>query len=370
VIIACGPGLKSSSLETARPKVKINGNLKAAAEAGEYLDAVDYICSPQGEDRIVLIYGGSATASWAAAHAYASRALAIGWAARKGPSQIKTEGNPIGRNEEIIAKAESRGWIIEDEITEVTFHADRPAFRGRLEVKFKKGFKNGDSLVVDQLVYALGADPMAEFGPGLILSVEIRRRIEPVWDNCYRFVKQTDSGTQNKVAIALKDRQGDLWVVGASVFRGLGVDAVKAIIETGDKSKYALAGSILPAGGRPPEGIAILDATIRAVTGYRQTDDATFNWNTATRRDIFTLLARTYAMEIPYTTRENMADEIVEERASTQTGFTIEYLFAFLDMLKRDHYLNIDLKKLPGLKDFHGNPPPLPSRKPPLPPRP
>ena len=66
----------------------------------EIIDATDYLYwepdkVPRGMR--VLIEGGSATASWAAAGAYQNK-LDFLWLNARGLEQIQTEGNPVARN--------------------------------------------------------------------------------------------------------------------------------------------------------------------------------------------------------------------------------------------------------------------------------
>ena len=340
VIVASGPGASAVSLENLPEKLDVDQNISIAKESGEYVDAVAYMTKVQDPGRIVLVYGGSATASWAVAHAKSSQARAIIWANRKGQSQIEDEGNPIGRNQEIIDYAVQNKLLVQGEIKKIRIDTTKKAFDGRLSVTLKiSGVEK--TLEVDQLVYATGADPLGAFGPGNILSTTIKSRLEPIWDNNGRFnqtpldrVRETPnpdavSVNSGKVAIALKDKEGQLWVVGAAVFRGLGLTHITNLIgSTATNSRYANAGNIIAAGGRPPEGIAIVDMTINALTGFRQSSNPfTFNWNKANRRDIFMMLSDIYAknkegVRIPYSVREKISEAIVAKRAKTSVGLS------------------------------------------------
>jgi hypothetical protein len=165
-----------------------------------------------------------------------------------------------------------------------------------------------------------------------------------VWDCNYRFSQPSE----HKTVTALKDKAGDLWVVGAAVFRGLGVKTVRDELNKDNANFYAKVGEVLCGGGRPPEGIAIIDATINALTGYRQTDVVTFNWNKANQRDIFQLLAKLYDVTIPYSVREAIVVDVVAERKKSDFGLNNEAVLALFKQLKTKYRLNIDLHKLPG----------------------
>ncbi len=347
VIIANGAG-RGQSLQDLR--VPMSGDRSGAMVNGEYIEAVNYMTGVQPRNLNVLVYGGSATASWTVAHAFAMDAKSLVWGARRGMEQIKTEGNPVGRNSTTIKIATEKNMIFTCTIEKIEVLDDKTAFAGRMRVHFEKPLvQDGPKEIdFDQIVYSVGADPVEGLGPGGILSQELRDRMTPVWDNNYRFALP-----QNPKAItALKDSEGDLWVVGAAVFRGLGLDGLKkAMLDGKNNNLYAKVGDILCSGGRPPEGIAIIDATINALTGYRQTDVATFNWNKANRRDIFQILAKIYQVDIPFSVREKISDEIVAARSKTDFGISQLRLEHLMVELKKKYQLKIDLVKLPGVWD-------------------
>jgi hypothetical protein len=346
VIVAGGAGRGQNLSALGIP---IEGNDKdAIASTGEYLDSVDYMTKAQSKGLKVLIYGGSASSSWAVTHAFAMQAKEVLWGCRRGLTQIETEGNPVGRNSATIEKAKSSNMICRCEIEKITV-LDGNAFEHRLRVHFKPGSRPElpPTVDFDQIVYSVGADPVEALGPGGILKGDLPTRMVPVWDNNFRFSRP---GEQAAIT-ALKDGLGDLWVVGAAVFRGLGLASIKEKLIQGNTNFYAKVGDILCAGGRPPEGIAIVDATVNAVTGYRQTDAATFNWNKANRRDIFQMLAKIYQVEIPLSIRERLVDDIISRRAATNFGISQLQLEQLMTELKRKYRLNIDLARLPGVWD-------------------
>lgn len=339
VIIAGGTG---PSQDLSSLKIVIDGDATRGeiAASGEYLDSVDYMTKAQKRGLRVLVYGGSASSSWAVAHAFAMEAEELMWGCRRGLDAIADEGNPVGRNTAIIEMAKANDLIEKCEITKITVLGGKTAFERRLRVHFKEGAapRVGSPIDFDQIVYAVGADPIQALGPGGLLKGDLQTRMMPVWDNNYRFSERGRSVT------ALKDKSGDLWVVGAAVYRGLGVAEVSKRIG-GKENFYAEVGQILCEAGRPPEGIAIIDATINAVTGYRQNDKTNFNWNKANRRDIFQLLAQVYNVEIPLSVREKIVTDIINARSATKFGINREAV----KKLTEKRNLGIDLKILPGL---------------------
>jgi len=345
VIVAGGAG-KGQTL--ASLKVPMEGDDKdSVAGSGEYLDSVDYMAAAQPRGLKVLVYGGSASSSWAVAHAFAMGATHVLWGCRRGLAQITTEGNPVGRNSAVIEKAKTSGMIYTCEIEKITVLDGKKPFEGRLRVKFKGGAtpELKDPIDFDQIVYSVGADPIEELGPGGILKGDLPDRMTPVWDNNYRFAQPSE----RKVITALRDGQGDLWVVGAAVFRGLGIQKIKDKLNEGGTNFYAKVGEVLCAGGRPPEGIAIIDATVNALTGFRQTDVNNFNWNKANRRDIFQVLAKVYQVDIPLSVREKLVDDIIDARTKTDFGISQLQVEQLMGVLKKKYKLDIDLGKLPGV---------------------
>ncbi|QBE66706.1 hypothetical protein [Pseudoduganella lutea] len=345
VIIASGAG-RSQTL--AALKIPFEGPYDESqmAATGEYIDSIEYMTKAQPKGLDVVVYGGSASSSWAVAHAFAMAAKGLLWGCRRGLDQIKTEGNPVGRNADVIARAEQAGLIEACEIDRIET-LDKPhPFGGRLRVHFKadKRPQGVASVDCDQLVYSVGANPVDALGPGGILKGNLQDRMEPVWDHNYRF-SQPD---ERKAITALRDKEGDLWVVGAAVFRGLGIEEIRKKLEENRVNGYAKVGEVLCSGGRPPEGIAIIDATINALTGFRQTDVATFNWNKANQRDIFQLLAQRYAMDIPYSAREAIVIAVVNARKATPFGLKDADILSLFQGFKAQYDLKIDLAKLPG----------------------
>lgn len=353
VILACGPGKGTPLEQLPKDPVSVDGPIDSAKKSGEYIDSVDYMTTEQPRGKRVLIYGGAPTSSWAVVQALAMEAKQVVWACRRGLKGIEEDANPIGRNTKTIERAKELNMIAAAEIQKITMTGDKE-FEGRLQVMFKSlGDEKNVQITFDQVVYAVGPNPRDPLGPGGILTDDIRKSIEPVWDRNYRFTSWSDGrpAPNPKVITALRDSRGDLWVVGAAVARGLGLNAIQRHFSK-EKNRYADIGEILALGGRPPEGIAILDGAINAVTGF-QINPATFNWNKANRRDIFQILSRTYVTKsgvgIPYTVREKMVDDVVKARAASEKGLSNGEVTELMFDLKKKYGLNIDPTDLPGV---------------------
>ena len=107
-----------------------------------------------------MIYGGSATASWAAAHAYLYKPSALVWMCRQGSSQVKTDGNPIDRNGEVIERALRDNIIRQGEIKQVEVIDPPLSSPARLKVTFDKldqQIYGGNDFIFHQIVYATGS---------------------------------------------------------------------------------------------------------------------------------------------------------------------------------------------------------------------
>ncbi|MGH9403573.1 MAG: hypothetical protein ACRD2P_15890 [Terriglobia bacterium] len=299
----------------------------------EIVDAERFFLTEGIEGLRVLIYGGSATASWAAAHAYLYKPSALIWMCRQGASQVKTDGNPIDRNGEVIKNALRDNIIRQGEIKEVEV-IDPPGWnRARLKVTFDKldqQIYGGNDFIFHQIVYATGSSILASGGPAGILSDGIRNQLEPRWDNNYRY----GTDPHDRVVTAYATPDNSLWVIGAAVHHFTNWEAVNVVKQSPDgrmvsafAGKYSKAWEILPRGGKPPEGIAILTSTINALTGYNwrsgpkgQRDAAKFNWTKADRRETFQFLAEIYGVDIPLSVREKLVDDIIAERKKTPVG--------------------------------------------------
>jgi hypothetical protein len=319
----------------------------------EILDATDYLYSTPPPGLITVIFGGSATASWAAAHAYHNSADFI-WLCAQGLAQIKVDGDPVSRNTETIKRAAKEKRIFKGSIVSVEVTAgDTSAGMGsggppRLSVKLKfvsdnnfdSPFKDAaefeGTLPVHQLVHGLGADPLAAWGPGAILDASIRQNLEVKWD------KEKRLGAE-KTAIALyhRNQQATLWIVGASVFRGGGGKDASEIMNS-----YNDVNKILTHASRPPEGIANLKFRIQALTGHHETDPAKFDWTLASQDQISRLLRGIYGDTFKGSLREAFAQKIIENRANTRFTLNRPEVKTLFTQFIHDNSLTFEVARL------------------------
>jgi len=254
----------------------------------EIVDAVTYYTTDHPEGLEVLIYGGSATSAWSAAHAIRSKA-SFTWMCRRGIDQISTEGNPVGRNTPAIVEATKRKAIRQGEITKIeVLRYDGVDEGPRLKVTFDEQVlatsaprymrdrdgnlvrdprgmtsKVGQVGYFHQIVYAVGSDPLGEGSIGQFLDQEIRNSLECYWDRDFKSTRYNGPGDTKESVIALCTPDQSLWVVGAAVFGSGKINgSLRNLTLT-----YAKQGDMLPHAGRPPEGVPILTYAMKKLTG-------------------------------------------------------------------------------------------------------
>ena len=362
VIVASGIG-PAKTLGSAG--VGLNKDLNKLKPLGyeEIVDAVTYYNSKQPKGHKVLVYGGSATASWAAAHAEKMEAAELLWLCRKGIDQISTEGNPVGRNSETIRWA--RNMIQAGEIIRIEPVLDAEAGKPRLKVFMKfyemkmvrdkktntlmheqvMGGPDGKTALYTemfcefhQVVYAVGSDPLGPGGPGNILAASLRQQLVPVYAKNYQFMTDDDNG----ILLAYTNQKGNLWVVGAAVFGGLGVKSLADL-----KAKYAKVGEYLPHAGTPPEGIAILKTTIDALTGRMETDVANFDWNRARPEELANLFKTLFPFpKLTSLQREAIVKDLVKFRADCKFVLSHDLISKFISDFNQVYGTAIDVRRL------------------------
>jgi hypothetical protein len=362
VIVASGigPARTLEPLDAAKDALsKVKGN---PLGYDEIVDAVTYYNSQQPKGHSVLVYGGSATASWATNHAWKMQAKDLIWMCRSGIDQISTEGNPVGRNSEVIQMAVKQKLIMAGEIKKITPKLEAKAGEPRLKVELKiYGFvKDTMDRTVDrmtkkvtlthkrdekdeectyefhQVVYAVGSDPMGRGGPGNILAANLRAQLEPVYAKNNQFNTGKDD-----ILLAYTNAKQNLWVVGAAVFGGLGIKGFSDL-----KTKYARVGEFLPTAGTPPEGIAILSTTIDALTGRMETDPAKFDWNRARPEEIANLFRTRIKLDV--VRAEAIAQDLVTIRSDRKFVLThddIREAIADFNMVYKTH-IDVNLLQL------------------------
>lgn len=173
---------------------------------------------------------------------------------------------------------------------------------------FKKEGKinviDGDGeLLFDQFVYATGADPMGRLGPAKILEDSLRSKLLPYYDKTGRF--------KSEALVAFATEDAALWVVGASVFRALGLANADAL-----KEKYGAIPQMFSEAGTPPEGLAVVKALIKSVTKYEEPTDERFNWNTADRVELAAHLRWRFKDKLDESDRTFIADEVIKKRSA------------------------------------------------------
>jgi len=353
VIVAsgAGPGRKLNAPGSRAVPIENEHLLQSQPrEYSELIDATDYLYTKPPQGLEVLIQGGSATASWAVAHAIHNQADFF-WINGKGLQQIQTDGNPVARNTSTIRTAASEERICRGSISKIVV-MDTPAPNPRLHVYFKAVSDNNlnaplqkDEGLTDcvyafhQVVHGLGGNPLGESGPGAILDSSIRENLNVLWD-------RTISPNSEDIAIAMvhrNDISSSLWIVGASLFRAAGREETltKRIQDT-----YTSLNEMLTHASRPPEGIANLKIRLQALTGFAETDPAKFDWNLASAFQIEKLLSAVYGTGLSDGQRKELAGKIIAKR-STQTFVLPKTEIAkIVESYKKEKNLAIDPKKL------------------------
>jgi hypothetical protein len=354
VIVASGIG-PAKSLEKAEVELSKDLYKLKAVKHDEIVDAVTYYNSVQPKGHKVLVYGGSATASWAASHAWKMEAAELLWLCRKGIDQISTEGNPVGRNSEVIRSSVTNGLIRAGEILKIEPNLGAKAGEPRLRVFMKfyemvRGknlthtrVKNGDREVYcdfHQVVYAVGSDPMGRGGPGNILAANLREQLQPVYAKDYQFLTEYN----DDILLAYTNQTQNLWVVGAAVFGGVGIGKLTNSLAA-LKAKYAAVGEYLPHAGTPPEGIAILRTTIDALTGRMETDPAKFDWNRARPEEIHNLFDTLFPT-LTGRQLEAVTKDLVALRADCKFVLSHDIIRKFVSDFNRVYGTVIDVRRL------------------------
>jgi hypothetical protein len=373
VIVATGFGRSSLPRSECPPEVKLAltnaGAWGMTSEAGmfqnriiggtEYLYARDVKAPTPPFPFRVAVQGSSATSSWAVLRALSlvaeGQKVQVTWITRSGFQ----DANPAGRNSDILQRASDNGWLtratvkaigkpqsafhgIELVLAPVTPEPRGPApdltnlgkaykkwYSENTSTRRNKDFNQGRGLqiteikyetpiYVDHFVYALGADPALPGGAGAILSEAIKGQLSPVVDMDRRFDDDPDATT-----LAFKTADSKVWIVGAAVFRGGGI---QQLAESG--KKFANIAGMMCEAGSPPEGIAAIIAGAKALTGWDENDSVRrINLHTADFKEIETWFDRFYRQrtggrEPAAATKRAMADQIVAMRKHKEFGLS------------------------------------------------
>jgi hypothetical protein len=334
VIIASGAG---PNQELGKMDVTVHNQdlLKKPRGYPEIVSGEEYVkWHPNKEGSRVLVYGGEPTAAWAAAHAIYSRPSLLVWMARSGFDGA----NPAGRNSAVVLEASERNsmWIGTVSRIEVLDKAEGPRLLVTIEPSSRKSSPEvktelpkvplrteGDSafnvtgqvLAVrfkescefDQFVYATGADALGDYGPINILDSSLRGELVPAYDRDGRFKPD------ERALVAFKTTREDLWIVGASVFRT--VKFFDKTFGTQFEKEYMTIPEMFCEAGRPPEGVAVVKALIKAVTGYYEPGRGRFNWNTADRKELSEYLQATYR-DLSRDQCDRIADVVIKKQSA------------------------------------------------------
>lgn len=329
----------------------------------EYLYATDVKAPPVQFPFRVAVQGASATSSWAVLRALSlakkGQEVQITWISRSGFA----DANPAGRNSDILDHASKNGWLTKaivkaigqpaqatDSIALVLapvvpeergpapdltslgkaykkFYAQSTGVRRNAGLGLRINPINRDTTIyVDHFVYALGADPGLPGGAGDIIAGNIKGTLKPVVDTDRRF-----DDDPNATTLAFRSEDGQVWVVGAAVFRGGGI---KNLVKDG--GKFANVAAMMCEGGSPPEGIAAIIAGAKALTGWDENDSVRrISLHTADFKEIenwFDKFYRARTRKAPGAgTARAMADQIVAMRKHNVFGLSAEEINRLAD---------------------------------------
>lgn len=344
VIVACGFGPSARPSTTVLPAELTHGKWSKQVMGGtEYLYSP--VVRPATDPFVVAVQGTSATSSWAVKRAIALGATSILWISRGGFK----DANPAGRNTDILEEANKNGWLTIATVKSVKANGprlkmtlDRAVGKPEDEKKlstlgeaYRKYYeKNEESAAnqrlnalnlkateitkqtlvdIDHFVYALGADASLPGGAGYLLGPLVNE-LEAVFDNEKRFGEVPADTT-----VAFRTADEKLWVVGAAVFRYVGLEKLK---EKG--TNFNNVAKMMCEAGTPPEGIAAVLASMKAVTGYY--DETLKNPQTNDFAEIELWISKLYQKRtgkpIPEKTKRVMADQIVAIRKHTVFGLS------------------------------------------------
>ncbi len=125
------------------------------------------------------------------------------------------------------------------------------------------------------------------------------------------------------MAFSTPDR--GLWIVGAAVANLV----ARVITEKNGEQELAkrfdnITNTFCEA-GQVPDGIAVLKASIKAVTRfYEGGDGETFNWKTKDRQELIRFLERRYGRDLDHTLREVIASRVLTAQSMTVHGLSEE----------------------------------------------
>ncbi|WP_248797451.1 hypothetical protein [Pseudomonas sp. MWU13-2105] len=273
VIVGAGPGAP-------RPLATEEGNLteeNIRDFAGRVIKGNDFMApdwtSPlhiRPEETTVAVYGGSATAAWAVELAAIRKMKVISWFTRPG------RGNGAWSAETRFSEAfpaGDRNNTVEEDYRDVRhvyklLRVESVAETTKLRLVFQQSEGAEDIVIVlvDLLIYALGAEHTPDQGIRAILTPSITDNLVAFYDRNLAI-----SSRPSLLAVGTPDRT--FMIVGSAMSSAAGFGPTLGVQgEPGrslrDLTSYKEISSTLPAAARPTEGIAMVMAGIEALNEY------------------------------------------------------------------------------------------------------
>jgi erythromycin esterase-like protein len=72
--------------------------------------------------------------------------------------------------------------------------------------------------------------------------------------------------------------------------------------------------------GTPPEGLAVVKALLKSVTGYNEPGGSRFNWNTADMVELVDYLKSRYQNQLTPDDRQFIANKVIQRRSGKDVG--------------------------------------------------
>jgi len=274
VIVGAGPGAP-------RPLADKGHNLteeEIRAFGGKVIKGNDFMAPdwviPSGtlhEGTTVAVYGGSATAAWAVELAAMRKMKVVSWFTR--PGHGRDGWNAEARFSEAFPAGDRNNTV------EADYRAVRHVYKllriesadtsSKLKLVFlqSEGAENEVDVLVDLLVYALGAEHTLHQGIRSILDVSVASRLVAFYDKNLAI-----SSRPSLLAVGTEDRT--FMIVGSAMSSSAGFGTAELRVQ-GDPGRtlatlasYKDISSTLPAAARPTEGIAMVMAGIEALNEY------------------------------------------------------------------------------------------------------
>ncbi|GGC13432.1 hypothetical protein [Pseudoduganella buxea] len=334
VVIATGPGPSRPLMveDSGKLGVDVSNASKLIVKGVDFLEeGWQYPDGGHCQGKHVAVYGGSATAAWVVEMAYLRQMVVASWFTRPGDGADKWNGEkrfaqafpPGGRNIEVGKR--SSGVRRVRQLVGVTEQS------GRLVLEFQdEGGRCTEA--VDLLVYALGAGHTEHAGVSAMLDESIKKALVPYYDRNFAI-------STAPAILAVGTSDGSLMIVGSAMSSTAGFNFGDQVVPGYKEdlmvklANYSSISKSLPPAAAPPEGIALVMASIEALnhtlpaTGtefasYRGKDGPgmhatkaawTINFNTSNRTQIAAYL--TAACGLPPATVNLAAALIVRVRS-------------------------------------------------------